>query len=371
MTNKKNEINSPAVSDRSAKRESDYFQSLHNVQRKFKNFTEAELQSYLLDNVSRTFALTIPELPPALAHVVSNAYLLCRIVDTVEDEPQLSAAQKKDFCNRFIAVVEGTKKAEEFSRDLYPLLSNRTLPGEKELIALTRRVIDITHQCNEQQQQAMKRCIRIMADGMAFFQQNASTRGLRDLKEMDKYCYYVAGVVGEMCTELFCIHSPFINENRDELMRLAVSFGQGLQMTNIIKDVWEDYERGACWMPGDYFNDDLSNLQRKESTQNFQGGIESLIGVTHTHLQNAMEYILLIPQNEKGIRRFCYWAVGMAVLTIKKVHKNLDYTNGEQVKISRNSVKTTILLTNITVGSNFWLKKLFDFTRRGLPKQVN
>jgi farnesyl-diphosphate farnesyltransferase len=150
-------------------------------------------------------------------------------------------------------------------------------------------------------------------------------------------------------------------------MGLAVSFGQGLQMTNIIKDVWEDFERSACWMPRNYFNDDLSNLQRKESTENFQNGIESLVGITHNHLQNAMKYILLIPQNEKGIRRFCYWALGMAVLTMQKVDENLDYTNGEQVKISRNSVKTTILLTNITVGSNFWLKKLFDFTRRGLP----
>jgi farnesyl-diphosphate farnesyltransferase len=367
MNKNKNEINSPAVSARSGKHESTSLQSLHKIQRRFKNFTETELQSYLLDNVSRTFALTIPELPASLAHVVSNAYLLCRIVDTVEDEPKLSASHKKDFCNRFIAVVEGTEKASEFSQDLYPLLSNRTLPGEKELIALTGRVINITQQCNERQQRAMKRCIRIMADGMAHFQQNASTRGLQNLKEVDQYCYYVAGVVGEMLTELFCIYSSSINENRDELMGLAVSFGQGLQMTNIIKDVWEDFERSACWMPRNYFNDDLSNLQRKESTKNFQDGIESLVGITHNHLQNAMKYILLIPQNEKGIRRFCYWALGMAVLTMQKVDKNLDYTNGEQVKISRNSVKTTILLTNITVGNNFWLKKLFDFTRRGLP----
>ena len=32
-------------------------------------------------------------------------------------------------------------------------------------------------------------------------------------------------------------------------MGFAISFGQGLQMTNILKDVWEDYEIGACWLP--------------------------------------------------------------------------------------------------------------------------
>ena len=36
-------------------------------------------------------------------------------------------------------------------------------------------------------------------------------------------------------------------------MRLAVSFGQGLQMTNILKDIWDDRERGACWLPRDAF----------------------------------------------------------------------------------------------------------------------
>ena len=48
----------------------------------------------LLPQVSRTFALTIPQLPGSLADVVGNAYLWCRIADTVEDEPHLDAATK-------------------------------------------------------------------------------------------------------------------------------------------------------------------------------------------------------------------------------------------------------------------------------------
>src|SRR5215204_3841283 len=52
------------------------------------------LQERLLLSVSRTFALTIPQLPAALGNVISNHYLLCRIVDTIEDEPRLSPEQK-------------------------------------------------------------------------------------------------------------------------------------------------------------------------------------------------------------------------------------------------------------------------------------
>ena len=44
-------------------------------------------QAGMLQCVSRTFALTIPQLPGALRDVVGNAYLLCRIADTIEDEP--------------------------------------------------------------------------------------------------------------------------------------------------------------------------------------------------------------------------------------------------------------------------------------------
>ena len=36
-------------------------------------------------------------------------------------------------------------------------------------------------------------------------------------------------------------------QQRAELHDLGVSFAQGLQMTNILKDVWEDRARGACW----------------------------------------------------------------------------------------------------------------------------
>src|SRR5689334_11543788 len=60
-------------------------------------------QARMLAGVSRTFALTIPQLPPELARVVSNAYLLCRIVDTIEDEPGISPAMKRELCAEFVA----------------------------------------------------------------------------------------------------------------------------------------------------------------------------------------------------------------------------------------------------------------------------
>ena len=48
--------------------------------------TDEAYQAYSLQGVSRTFALTIPQLPHQLRLPVGNAYLLCRITDTIEDE---------------------------------------------------------------------------------------------------------------------------------------------------------------------------------------------------------------------------------------------------------------------------------------------
>ena len=70
-------------------------------------------QTEALRSVSRTFALTIPQLPPALRDVVGNAYLLCRITDSIEDEPVLTPLQKRWFATRFVDVVEGRDDAED------------------------------------------------------------------------------------------------------------------------------------------------------------------------------------------------------------------------------------------------------------------
>src|SRR6266550_5197448 len=332
--------------------------------------SDDDFQSEMLEGVSRTFALTIPQLPAELCRVVSNAYLLCRIVDTIEDEPFLSGAQKNSFCQQFLKTLNVARNAEHFSYQLCASLSSQTPHAEHELIRNVPRVIRITRGFSEPQREALQRCVRTMAKGMGQFQLRGEKHGLQSLEDLDQYCYYVAGVVGQMLTHLFCLHSPEIAKNHDALMALAVSFGQGLQMTNILKDVWEDYERGACWLPRKLFAEegfDLDDLMTAKNRTEFERGIQRLIGIAHRHLRNAIAYTLLIPKQETGIRKFCLWATGLAVLTLRKINKRLYYTNGAQVKISRRSVKGTILATRLTLQNDALLKLLFHLAAWHLP----
>ncbi len=336
--------------------------------------SDLDYQEHILQDVSRTFALTIPQLPGDLSRVVGNAYLLCRIADTIEDDPALDAGQKRYFSESFIQVIGGEMPAGGFADELYPLLSDSMLEAEKDLIHHTRRVIRITHGFSERQRTALARCIRIMSRGMADFQQNKTLDGLADLPQMDRYCYHVAGVVGEMLTELFCTYSSEIDAQRSELRKLAVSFGQGLQMTNILKDIWEDRARGACWLPREVFQRvgfDLGRLAEDYQREKFSLGLSELIGIARLHLQNALAYTLLIPGHETGIRRFCLWALGMAVLTLRKVHANRQFTSGRQVKITRRSVKAVVLVSNVCVSNDAVLKLLFGGFTRSLPVAEN
>ncbi|HTT00487.1 MAG TPA: phytoene/squalene synthase family protein [Steroidobacteraceae bacterium] len=327
-------------------------------------------QEQILPHVSRTFALTIPQLPAGLRSAVTSAYLLCRIADTIEDEPAVSPAQAYVYLQRFAAVVCGREDARALAREVEGCLTERTLPAERDLMHNMERVVRLTQRLSREQRAAIQHCVELMCAGMHDFQQSASVSGLARSSDLDSYCYYVAGVVGEMLTELFCAYSAEIARHREALFELAASFGQGLQMTNILKDMWEDRSRGACWLPQDVFTRhgiELAQLTPGRSEQSFGAGLRELIAVAHGHLRNAMTFTLLIPREEGGIRRFCLWAVGLAVLTLRRIAGNPQFTAGAQVKVSHSAVALTRLLTSLAVRHDRTLLQLFDWAAGDLP----
>ena len=209
-----------------------------------------------------------------------------------------------------------------------------------------------------------------MCQGMPRFQFSASLKGLAHSTDLDDYCYYVAGVVGEMLTDLFCDYSPQIARHRPALSAIAASFAQGLQMTNILKDVWEDRSRGVSWLPQDVFTRygvDLAQVSSAPHDPRYGAGFLELVGVAHAHLRNALDYTLLIPSKEMGIRRFCLWAIGLAVLTLRKIQHNPRFTAGAQVKVTRSAVAMTRLFTDVAGRSDWMLRRLFAQAARGLP----
>src|SRR5580658_8408878 len=332
--------------------------------------SDKDYQSDILVYVSRTFALTIPQLPPGLRETVTSAYLLCRIADTIEDEPTLPPEDKRRFLRQFSDVVGGAAEPAPLAAELAPRLSERTLLHERDLVRNLARVTSTVRAMDRREQAAMQRCIEIMCEGMHYFQRNASLRGLNRLADLDSYCYHVAGVVGEMLTDLFCAQVPQVERHAFALRRLAPSFGQGLQMTNILKDMWEDRSRGACWLPREIFERHglkLEQLASRQHEQGFRDGLQELIGIAHGHLRNALSYTLLIPSAETGMRRFCLWSIGLALLTLREINDNPRFTSGAQVKVSHRAVLMVRLISNLSARSDRLLRRLFAYAASGLP----
>jgi len=331
----------------------------------------SSFQEHILPGVSRTFALTIPQLPQPLAGVVSNAYLLCRIADTIEDEPALDPVSKVRLTEQFAALVGGQGSIEAFVAELAPQLSEASSPTEHELVRNTALVLQMTHSFGVVPRAAIERCVAIMCRGMHQFQQKAGIAGLRDRSELADYCYYVAGVVGEMLCDLFCEFSEATRAKRATLARYAVSFGQGLQMTNILKDQWEDRARGVSWLPREDFERhgvDFMHIDPVRQGDAFQRALNELIAVTHAQLNYALEYTLAIAKEDAGVRRFCAWNIGMALLTLRKIVATPGYQSANEVKISRRAVVMVMFLTRIGIRSNGWLRFLFRLAASRLPQ---
>jgi len=331
-------------------------------------------QERMLIGVSRTFALTIPQLPEDLRRAVGNAYLLCRVADTIEDDAGLTAEQKTRYLKVFIDILNTGSGAEAFAHELYLRLDPSTSAAERELIRGCTSVLRITRGLDQRQRAAITRCVTIMGRGMDRFERDRSPHGLETLDDHERYCYVVAGVVGEMLTELFCSHSDRIDARREELMSRAVHFGQGLQMTNILKDVWDDLQRGTCWLPRDVFRRhgfDLSQLQSRHPDPAFDRGLNEMVGIAHSCLRDAFAYTLLIPRRETGIRRFHLWAIGLAILTLRKIDRNPSFTSGAQVKVSRRTVKAVISSTSALSPSNLALTAIFSIATGSLPEEAS
>lgn len=323
-------------------------QSISDPPSSFNQLAHDELyQRSILESVSRTFALTIPLLPNGLEKVVGNTYLLCRIVDTIEDATCVDPTTKQELSTLFIKTVLDHSLSEQFVRECLIALINHPNHNEKDLIENIPRVLRVLQSCDERQRHAVAKCVQIMSEGMSYFHIRQNQIGLEDLQEFEKYCYVVAGVVGEMLTTLFALHSPAFAKAISGKESLAIAFGQALQMTNILKDSPEDQLRGVSWKPKGL-------------------GQTDLLVIAHQKLEDSLRYICCIPKSELGIRQFCFLAFGLAVMTLKQIAQRQTLQGGAEVKLTRGQVSRFYIFTKLAVRSDFLMGLFFRLQARAL-----
>ena len=317
-----------------------------------------ELMYEHLNKVSRSFALTIPLIPNPLRDCISLAYLLCRVVDTVEDDARAPLVDRITWLSDF-SFLSGSDFAD---LDVLLALKKRALEltstggsaaDDIELLKVMDKAVNLLLSYDEEIQAVLCRALSIMSHGMSSNLRrrlHEANHTVSDLDEVDSYCYFVAGVVGEMLAELFVLHDREVDKK--DLLELAVSFGEGLQLTNILRDRARDATRGVSFIPASSEEEVLE-----------------YVAITEGHLSDAIAFICSLSKKESaGVRLFCFTNVVMALYLLRQIASRpmdpeCDY------RISHSMLRRLLLLSRLAVRSNLGVRLLSMALTLGMRSQ--
>jgi farnesyl-diphosphate farnesyltransferase len=299
-----------------------------------------------VQGVSRTFALTVEVLEEPMASYICVGYLLCRVPDTVEDAEHLDAADKVRLLRLYDAALDpdDPTDAAEFTAAVEP-----HLPAERDddwdVVAETPRVFNAFDSFDADVRRAIRSPARELVQGMAMFvDRYAEAEGLRigTREELDEYCYYAAGTVGNLVTNLVT-RGDVDAEREHRLYNTAEEFGLLLQLVNIAKDVHHDYTaENNVYLPAEWLEEE--GVPQDEVTDpRHQSGVASVVRRTITHatsfLDDAQRYLELVPTTDGNT--LAAWAVPflLAVGTLRELRDDPHAAvTGAGVKVSRQEV---------------------------------
>jgi farnesyl-diphosphate farnesyltransferase len=283
----------------------------------------------LLAQTSRTFALAIPLLEEPLQTQVGLAYLLFRIADTLEDAPLWARDRRASALGSFARWIDGPQEDAHW-RELVRESAPTNDPGCVELFDRAGDVLVAARANKAPVTKAIMDHTRRTALGMAEFVERQDERGaivLTDIEDLRRYTYVVAGIVGELLTDLFTLeHEGLANVRvRAELDADAVLFGEALQLVNILKDQSADHREGRSYLP--------PNVPRSV-----------VVDLARADIERALRYVRTLAEAHapRGVVAFCELPVRLAQATLVALEAGAS-------KISRDDVMR--ILTSVVSRS--------------------
>jgi farnesyl-diphosphate farnesyltransferase len=322
----------------------------------------------VLPRVSRTFALSIRVLPGALGRAVLAAYLLCRVADTIEDDPALPAPEKAALLEALLVALDDASAADRLPARLAGLAGEA---AHVELCARADLVLRLYRALDEPSRGHVRCWVREMVGGMHQFVLRYP-HGIRieTVEDYREYCYYVAGTVGYLLTDLWRTHAGGIDDARYEALRArSRAFAEALQTVNILKDVAADAEREnsiyvpACALAAQ--GSSHATLLSPEHRWRNVAAMESLVALARDDCAQALEYLTLLPRRAVAIRLFCLLPLAFCVATLRElVRPDAMLRPGAPVKIARAEVRALLAASPVVVGSNTLVRWLLRRLQR-------
>ncbi len=301
-----------------------------------------------VQDVSRTFALTVDVLEEPMSSYICVGYLLCRVADTVEDADHIGPAEQATLLRTYDRVLDPTDETavDEFTSRVDPHLPPA---GERdadwEVVAEAPRIVGTFHALPEDVRNAVEPPARELVAGMADFVERYADEGglrIRNCDELEEYCYYAAGTVGQLVTNLVT-RTDLSPERQALLYDTAEDFGLLLQLVNVAKDVYDDYtEENNVYLPAEWLADEGIAQDAVLDPANRTGAaavVGRVAGHARSFLPGAQRYLEAVPTHDGNT--LAAWAIPflLAVGTLRELSRRPeDAVSGEGVKVSRQEV---------------------------------
>jgi farnesyl-diphosphate farnesyltransferase len=331
----------------------------------------------LLQQVSRSFFLTLRILPRSIKRPIGLAYLLARAADTVADTPLVDPGRRRS------ALVQLRKSVDDACEGRTPLLpdfgefaaaresiAGRGNPAERSLLENVGALVSVLRGfapgdrlriCTVMRRITHGQELDLIRFGAASEDQIAV---LGSDEELDGYTHDVAGCVGEFWTEMCRAHVfPKAPLNDALLLADAVRFGKGLQLVNILRDLPRDLRQGRCYLPQPQLSKHglkPSDLLDAGAIGRFRPLYEEYLERAEEHLRAGWRYILMLPFGCLRIRLACAWPVLIGARTIQKLRRGNILDRRDRIRIRRAEVWALVLRSAVLYPYRPAWNRLFD-----------
>lgn len=206
-------------------------------------------------------------------------YAFCRVVDDIADSTELSVSEKRERLTNWRQMLRtGAPDEPLLARDVRQLMDKYSLPPD------------------------------MLEEIIAGVEMDLSIARYPAFDALRVYCYRVASAVGLVSIEIFGYRNPRCRE-------YAIELGLALQMTNIIRDVWKDFQAGRIYLP----QEDLVRFHYSEADLAKRQYNEQFIQLMQFEASRAREFFSraaaeLPPEDRRAmapaeIMRSIYWAL--------------------------------------------------------------
>ena len=335
------------------------------------------LLGQVLQDVSRSFYLTIRVLPQGLREPIGLAYLLARAADTIADTRSLPFALRLERLQSFQQQVRGPADVMFLESIAADVSEESSTPAESALLVSLPDAFALLEGLAGKDRERVRSVVLTLTSGMQAdlttfpAEDSGQVAALASADELDRYIYLVAGCVGEFWTGVTVTHEPRLGDwDLAEMSAAGVRFGKALQLTNVLRDVPGDLRIGRCYLPADELAaagltpEDLLDPDYEPRARTV---LVPWIETALAHFDAAEQYLIAVPRRCARLRLAVLWPILLGLATLSVLARNQDWLDpAKPSKVNRKWVYLMMARSWPAVTSDTLLRSWI----RGLRQRV-